>query len=132
MIPDLKTKLLFSEICHGDFARAAQVEFEKMQSLFARTNQKVSLVMRITLYPVDDKKGYPKQFKEIDYDIIPATVRHKSDRYVVEVDEDNVIVGDGKTINDCLQEELRFDELDSVTNNIITLEKQMPKEATDD
>lgn len=129
MEPSPKTKLLFSEICNGDFARQTQIEFEKMQSLFARTNQKVTLVMRISLYPTDSKKGYPKQFKEIDYDIIPAVARHKSERYVVEVNEDDIIVGDGKTISDCLQEELRFDDLPPTGGNVIPIQQ---KEANDE
>ena len=101
------------EICEGDFAREAQIEFERMQSLFARTNQKLTMVMKITLYPTGAKKGYPERFKEIDYDIIPATVKRKSDRYVVEMNDENMIVGDGKTISDVLQEELRFDDMES-------------------
>jgi hypothetical protein len=113
-----KKKLLFSEICDGNFARCAQLEFEKMQSLFARTNEKCSLVMRITLYPVTPKKGYPEKFKDMDYDIIPPVIRHKSDRFAVEVNEDGVIIGDGKTISDILQTELRFEEEDETGNTI--------------
>lgn len=77
--------------------------------------------MKIMLYPTSAKKGYPEQFKEIDYEVIPATVKHKSERYVVEVSNDGTIVGDGKTISDALQEELRFD--DEEASNILSMKE---------
>ena len=105
-IPNPKKRLLFHQVCEGDFTRDAQIEFEKMQQLFDRTNQKVTMTMKISLLPVSVKKGMPDRFKEIDYEITPAIVKKVSEKYVVEVNDDGVIVGDGKTINDILQEEL--------------------------
>ena len=122
-----KQNLLFYEVCDGDLARDAQIEFERMQKLFERTGKKVTMSVKLTLYPSEAKRGIPERFKEVDYEVIPAVAKKKSDRYVVEVSEDGCIIGQGKSISDALQIELRFE--DALPNpNTILFEREAANE----
>jgi hypothetical protein len=112
---DKKTSrpLLFYQICEGDFAREVQVEFVKLQEMVKKHGKSASIAMKITVYPND--ASMPDKFQQIDYQIAPGTIKRQSGKYFTEVTREGVIIGDGKTISDILQQELVFEELENVT-----------------
>jgi hypothetical protein len=117
MKPEQQKKLLFHQICDGDLARDAQLEFERMQKMTLTHGVKTTMVIKITVYPNDVKKGMPLQFGELDYEVSPAVIKRKSERYVAEI-KDGLIIGDGKSITDVLQEELFPDDFEGESNTI--------------
>lgn len=97
--------LAFFEICGGEFAGDAQAEFERVQKMVQRLGKQLSFTMKMTVFPNDQKKGYPRHFMEVSYQVIPASITKTSERFVAEIN-DGKIVGDAETVALALQQEL--------------------------
>lgn len=115
-----KQQLTFWQICEGDFARQAQEEFLNIQDLVRIHKKKLTLHMSITVFPNDQKKGYPSNFGEMSFQVIPPVVKRESELYVTELNREGMIIGDGKSIDDILQTSLEF-EPDA---NVIPIQKE--------
>lgn len=104
-----KRKMAFFEINKGRLAEEMQRAFENCQAVTHDIGLPTEVTLKINIIPAakNDKFG------QVSYSIAEKHPPKKSIKFTTELTGDGIIIADGKSAVEILQEELQFEEKES-------------------
>lgn len=106
-------KMAFYELDKGRLALEMQREFEEISRICLEKGKKTEAVLTITCLPPE---GKDLQFAKVTYKITKKVPAKESVKFFVEINKDGVVVADGNSPLETIQEELEFPAQAKVIN----------------
>ncbi|MFZ1291060.1 MAG: hypothetical protein WAR79_13270 [Melioribacteraceae bacterium] len=106
-----KRKLAFYEIADGTLAYEMQKAFERIQKSAINSGTETSVTLEINILPSQDNK-----FGSVKYKIKEKHPGIKSIKLTTQLDQNGLIISDGSSVIDILQEELQFPKEPQIKN----------------
>jgi len=109
-----KRKMAFYEINKGQLAEEMQRAFENCQKVTHENGLPTELSLRIKILPSTDKD---ERFGGIQYSVSQKYSPKTSKKFTTELSNNGLIIAEGNSPIDVLQEELEFNETKILTIN---------------
>lgn len=101
-------KMGFWELREGKFAIDVQSAFEEIQKVCFDKNKKTEMAITIICHPPEEKEG---KYGKMAYTVKKKLPSVESIKFHTELNRDGLVIADGKSPIDVIQEELIFKEI---------------------
>ena len=107
-MPKPSRKLAFYEVGKGKFAELMQENFEKAGKLALKRNAPITVTSSITVYPPAMQGAEFEPFGDVSFNVGMKVPPISSRKFSTEIKKDGVILQDGESVADILQESLEL------------------------